>query len=275
MVYRRTWMILFSGFFEPLFYLFFFVYPLGRRDRGRRLRPGDTRVRRVRRAGAARGLGDERRVLRRDERLLEAALREGLRRDALDPGEPGRRRGGRDDVGRRAVAASTRRRSSTSSSSSASSSRGGACSILPACFVIGFGFAGAGIAAVTWMRELAGLRPDPARHAADVPLRDDVLPDLRLPGGDRVDRAARCRSTTASSSSARSRPERSAPSSSSTSRISLTMGVVGMFIASRRIDGLLLEVGRGLPRPTERSRRRSAADRPLRPFGPTQLTPPK
>ena len=27
MVYRRTWMILFSGFFEPLFYLFFFVYP--------------------------------------------------------------------------------------------------------------------------------------------------------------------------------------------------------------------------------------------------------
>jgi len=30
MVYRRTWMILFSGFFEPLFYLFFFVYPLER-----------------------------------------------------------------------------------------------------------------------------------------------------------------------------------------------------------------------------------------------------
>ncbi|MBA3382758.1 MAG: ABC transporter permease, partial [Actinobacteria bacterium] len=29
MVYRRIWLILFSGFFEPLFYLFFFVYPLG------------------------------------------------------------------------------------------------------------------------------------------------------------------------------------------------------------------------------------------------------
>jgi lipooligosaccharide transport system permease protein len=29
MVYRRTWLILFSGFFEPLFYLVFFVYPLG------------------------------------------------------------------------------------------------------------------------------------------------------------------------------------------------------------------------------------------------------
>ena len=30
MVYRRAWMILLSGFFEPLFYLFFFVYPLER-----------------------------------------------------------------------------------------------------------------------------------------------------------------------------------------------------------------------------------------------------
>ena len=28
MVYRRSWMTIFSGFFEPLFYLFFFVYPL-------------------------------------------------------------------------------------------------------------------------------------------------------------------------------------------------------------------------------------------------------
>ena len=54
MVYRRTWMILFSGFFEPLFYLFFFVYPLqefiGDVDLGRR----DDRVRGVRRACAAR-----------------------------------------------------------------------------------------------------------------------------------------------------------------------------------------------------------------------------
>jgi len=30
MVYRRTWLIIVSGFFEPLFYLFFFVYPLER-----------------------------------------------------------------------------------------------------------------------------------------------------------------------------------------------------------------------------------------------------
>ena len=30
MVYRRTWLIIVSGFFEPLFYLFFFVYPVER-----------------------------------------------------------------------------------------------------------------------------------------------------------------------------------------------------------------------------------------------------
>ena len=28
MSYRRMWPIIVSGFFEPLFYLFFFVYPL-------------------------------------------------------------------------------------------------------------------------------------------------------------------------------------------------------------------------------------------------------
>ena len=46
LVYRRTWLILFSGFFEPLFYLFFFVYPLQavRDDRSRSAgRPSSTR----------------------------------------------------------------------------------------------------------------------------------------------------------------------------------------------------------------------------------------
>ena len=31
------------------------------------------------------------------------------------------------------------------------------------------------------MKQLAGLRPDPARHAADVPVLGHVLPDRRLP----------------------------------------------------------------------------------------------
>ena len=50
--------------------------------------------------------------------------------------------------------------------------------ILPACFVIGFGFAGAGIAAVTWMRNWQDFDLIQPRHVADVPLRDDVLPAL-------------------------------------------------------------------------------------------------
>jgi len=28
MVYRRAWLVLVSGFLQPLFHLFFFVYPL-------------------------------------------------------------------------------------------------------------------------------------------------------------------------------------------------------------------------------------------------------
>ena len=66
-------MILFSGFFEPLFYLFFFVYPLQKFVGDGHVRRGDDRVRRVRRTSAARVVGHERRLLRRDERLLEAA----------------------------------------------------------------------------------------------------------------------------------------------------------------------------------------------------------
>ena len=50
MVYRRTWMILFSGFFEPLFYLFFFVYPLQEFIGAVSVRGGDDRVRGVRRS---------------------------------------------------------------------------------------------------------------------------------------------------------------------------------------------------------------------------------
>ena len=70
--------------------------------RGRHVRGGDARVRSVRRACAARVVGDERRVLRRDERLLEAALREGVRLDPRDPGRAEGRRGRGDDLGGRA-----------------------------------------------------------------------------------------------------------------------------------------------------------------------------
>ncbi len=70
--------------------------------RRRRSRGEVHRVRSVRRAGAARVVGDERGVLRRDERLLEAALREGVRLDPRDPGRAEGRGGRGDDLGRRA-----------------------------------------------------------------------------------------------------------------------------------------------------------------------------
>ena len=100
MVYRRTWMILFSGFFEPLFYLFFFVYPLQKFIGDVTFEGESDRVRGVRRTRAARVVGDERRVVRRDERLLEAALRRrstsrSSRRRSLPRTSPLGRRSGR------------------------------------------------------------------------------------------------------------------------------------------------------------------------------------
>ncbi len=88
MVYRRAWLVLVSGFFEPLFYLFFFVYPLQEFI-------GDVIFIRAMLYSAA-------------YLLVIVAL--GLVESPW------------------------------------------ALLALPACFVIGFGFAGAGIAAVTWMR---------------------------------------------------------------------------------------------------------------------------
>ena len=127
MVYRRTWMILFSqGSSSPVLPRLLRV-PARRLHRRHHVRRRDARVRRVRRARPARRLGDERGVLRRDERVLEAPAAEGLQRDAGDADQPGRRRGGGDDVGRRALAAVLVRLPGLSSSS-VSSTPGGGCS---------------------------------------------------------------------------------------------------------------------------------------------------
>ena len=56
---------------------------------------------------------------------------------------------------------------------------------LPATLLIGYAFAGAGMALTTWMRTLAGLRLRPARDHADVPLLRHVLPAVDLPGAGR------------------------------------------------------------------------------------------
>ena len=108
MVYRHTWLTLISGFFEPLFYLFSLGFGLGHfvGERARRV------VCELHRAGAARVVGDERRGVRRDdERLLQAPVRQGLRRNAVDAGR--RRRTSRSARPRgRSSAGSSMRRAS-------------------------------------------------------------------------------------------------------------------------------------------------------------------
>ena len=151
MVYRRTWMILFSGFFEPLFYLFFFVYPLQKFIGDVTFEGTVDRVRGVRRTRAARVVGDERRVLRRDERLLEAALGKVYDSILATPIAP------KDVAAGETIWAVVRAMLYSAAYLLVITALGlvespWAILALPACFVIGFGFAGAGIAAVTWMR---------------------------------------------------------------------------------------------------------------------------
>ena len=112
--------------------------------------------------------------------------------------------------------------------------------ILPACFVIGFGFAGAGIAAVTWMRgwqdfDLIQLVMLPMFLFTTTFFPLSVYPEaiewvvqaLPLYHGIELVRAL----TTG------------AVSAFQLVNVAylLSMGLVGMFIASRRIDALLLK----------------------------------
>ena len=118
-----------TGFFEPVFYLLSIGIGVGalvgRIPLGRR---AERRVRRVRGAGDAGHLGDERRGLRRDvQHVLQAALRAHVR---VDAGDPDRRRA----TSRRAswpgpwpAEASTRSGSWSSLSRSGWSSAGGPC----------------------------------------------------------------------------------------------------------------------------------------------------
>jgi len=151
MVYRRTWMIIFSGFFEPLFYLFFFVYPLG-------LAIGDV---------TSGGETLEYAVFVAPALLASSAmngafydatnvfwkLRYGKVYDSIlaTPIGP------KDVAVGETIWAVVRAMLYSAAFLVVIVLLGlvdswWALLTLPACFVIGFGFAGAGIAAVTWMR---------------------------------------------------------------------------------------------------------------------------
>jgi lipooligosaccharide transport system permease protein len=151
MVYRRTWMILFSGFFEPLFYLFFFVYPLERfigdvTSGGEVIEYAAFVAPALLAASAMNGAFY-------DATNVFWKLRYGKVYDSMlsTPVSP------KDVASGETMWAVVRALIYSTAFLTVIALLGLVDSwwgllALPACFVIGFGFAGAGIAAVTWMR---------------------------------------------------------------------------------------------------------------------------
>jgi lipooligosaccharide transport system permease protein len=239
MVYRRTWLILFSGFFEPLFYLVFFVYPLGDLIgsialEGETLEYASFVAPALLAASAMNGAFY-------DATNVFWKLRYGKVYDAMlsTPVSPG------DVAVGETLWAVVRSLIYSLAFLNIILVLGlvdswWGLAILPACFVIGFGFAGAGIAAVTWMRgwqdfDLIQLVMLPMFLFATTFFPLAVYPEaiewivqvLPLYHGIELIRAL------------------AAGAVSAFQLVNvvylLTMGVVGMFIASRRIDGLLLK----------------------------------
>jgi lipooligosaccharide transport system permease protein len=239
MVYRRTWLILFSGFFEPLFYLFFFVYPLGNLIgdialEGRALEYAAFVGPALLAASAMNGaFYDATNVF---WKLRYGKVYDAMLSTPISPGDVA--------VGETSWAVV---RSLLYSAAFLNiilvlglvESWWGTL-ILPACFVIGFGFAGAGIAAVTWMRswqdfELIQLVMLPMFLFGTTFFPLAVYPEaiewivqaLPLYHGIELIRAL----------------SSGAVSSFQLVNVAylLTMGLVGMFVASKRIDGLLLK----------------------------------
>jgi lipooligosaccharide transport system permease protein len=239
MVYRRTWVILFSGFFEPLFYLFFFVYPLG--DLIGDIALEGQALEYAAFVGPALLAASAMNGAFYDATNVFWKLRYGKVYDAMlsTPISPG-------DVAVGETLWAVVRSLIYSAAFlniilvlGLVESWWGAL-ILPACFVIGFGFAGAGIAAVTWMRnwqdfDLIQLVMLPMFLFATTFFPLAVYPEaiewivqaLPLYHGIELIRAL---------------------SSGAVSAFQLlnvayllTMGAVGMFVASKRIDGLLLK----------------------------------
>jgi lipooligosaccharide transport system permease protein len=151
MVYRRTWMVLFSGFFEPLFYLFFFVYPLQRFYSG--VTAGGETLEYAAFVAPALLAASAMNGAFYDATNVFWKLRYGKVYDAMlsTPVGP------KDVAVGETLWAVVRALLYSAAFLVVIALLGLVDSwwgllALPACFVIGFGFAGAGIAAVTWMR---------------------------------------------------------------------------------------------------------------------------
>ena len=240
MVYRRIWMILFSGFFEPLFYLFFFVYPLQEfRDltvtlNGQVLEYAVFVAPALLASSAMNGaFYDATNVFwkLRHSKVYESILSTPVRPKDVAVGET--------------MWAVVRALLYSSAYLIVITALGLVDSwwgilALPACFVIGFGFAGAGIAAVTWMRNWQDFQlvqlvmlPMFLFSATFYPI--SVYPEA-------LQWLVRCLPLYHGIDLVRSL---------TTGTVSwfqlvnvaylLAMGLIGMRIASRRIDGLLLK----------------------------------
>jgi len=238
MVYRRTWMILFSGFFEPLFYLFFFVYPLGAyigdvTSDGETLQYAAFVAPALLASSAMNGaFYDATNVF---WKLRYGKVYESILATPVGP---------KDVAVGETMWAVTRAMLYSAAYLFVIVALGLVDSwwgllTLPACFVIGFGFAGAGIAAVTWMRnwqdfDLVQLVMLPMFMFSATFYPISVYPEalewivraLPLYQGISLVRAL----TTGTVGAVQL----------FNVAYLLVMGLVGMAIASRRVDGLLL-----------------------------------
>ena len=239
MVYRRTWLILFSGFFEPLFYLFFFVYPL-QDVRDVTVTVGGQVVEYAAFVAPA---------------LLAASAMNGAFYDATNvfwklrygkvyesilstPVGP------KDVASGETMWAVCRALIYSAAFLLVITLLGlvdswWALLALPACFVIGFGFAGAGIAAVTWMRswqdfDLVQLVMLPMFLFSATFYPISVYPVV-------LEWVVRCLPLYHGIELVRSLTTGTVGAFQLVNvAYLLAMGLVGMFIASRRIDKLLL-----------------------------------
>jgi lipooligosaccharide transport system permease protein len=239
MVYRRTWMILFSGFFEPLFYLFFFVYPLERfigdvTSGGEVVEYAAFVAPALLAASAMNGAFY-------DATNVFWKLRYGKVYDAMlsTPVGP------KDVAVGETLWAVVRALLYSAAFLIVIALLGLVDSwwgvlALPACFVIGFGFAGAGIAAVTWMRNWKDfdiiqlvMLPMFMFSATFYPI--SVYPEV-------LEWVVRCLPLYHGIELIRSLTTGAVGGMQLVNVAYLAiMGLVGMFIASRRIDGLLLK----------------------------------
>ena len=240
MVYRRTWMILFSGFFEPLFYLFLFVYPFQEFLDIEIVLSGQT-VEYAAFVAPALLAASAMNGAFYDATNVFWKLRYGKVYEAMlsTPVSP------YDVAVGETMWAVVRSQLYSIAFLIVIGALGvldswWAVLVLPACFVIGFGFAGAGIAAVTWMRSWQDfdliqlvMLPMFLFSATFYPI--SVYPEaiewvvrvLPLYHGIELVRALAT----------------GTPEAFQLVNVAylLSLGMVGMIIASKRVDGLLLK----------------------------------